>query len=108
MQDWPPIERRECPRIDTFIEGRIVFASTDTDCIIHEMSASGAVVEVLPLPDLGDEIALDAPGIGFSRGEVVGHFTDGVRIKLHTSAHTKNRIATRLSDPAKRFYPPEK
>uniref|UniRef100_UPI002FD8B5A0 PilZ domain-containing protein n=1 Tax=Parvibaculum sp. TaxID=2024848 RepID=UPI002FD8B5A0 len=56
-------ERRRFRRIATRIEGRIVFAGVDAECLVHEMSATGAIVEVMPLPAIGTEVALDVPGV---------------------------------------------
>lgn len=89
-------ERRLFRRIGTRIEGRIVFAGVDVDCIVHEMSATGALVECLPLPALGAEIALDVPEVGFARGLAVRHDGDLVCIELTTSPAKRHRLADKL------------
>lgn len=89
-------DRRLFRRIGTRIEGRIVFAGVDVDCIVHEMSATGALVECLPLPALGAEIALDVPEVGFARGFAVRHDGDLVCIELTTSPAKRHRLADKL------------
>jgi hypothetical protein len=89
-------DRRQFRRIGTRIEGRIVFAGVDVDCIVHEMSATGALVECLPLPALGAEIALDVPEVGFARGFAVRHDGDLVCIELTTSPAKRHRLADKL------------
>jgi len=100
-------ERRRSRRIATRIEGRIVYAGVDAECLVHEMSATGAIVEVVPLPAIGTEIALDVPGVGFSRGLVKRYEASGrVSIDLETSPSRRDRLADRLILAAFR-YPPE-
>ena len=51
-------DRRRFRRIATRIEARIVFAGVDAECLVHEMSATGAIVELdlaKALRDLPDE-----------------------------------------------------
>jgi hypothetical protein len=99
-------ERRRSRRIGTRIEGRIVFAGVDVDCIVHEMSATGATVECVPLPALGAEIALDVPDVGCARGVAIRHEGDLVCIELTTTPSQRDRMSDRLILAAFRF-PPE-
>lgn len=100
-------ERRRFRRIATRIEGRIVFAGVDAECLVHEMSATGAIVEVMPRPAIGTEVALDVPGVGFSRGVAKRHEgPDRVSIDLETSPARRDRLNDRLILAAFR-YPPE-
>ncbi|HEX7776065.1 MAG TPA: PilZ domain-containing protein [Parvibaculum sp.] len=99
-------ERRRFRRIGTRIEGRIVFAGVDVDCIVHEMSATGALVECLPLPALGTELALDVPDVGCARGIALRYDGELVSIELATPPERRDRLADRLILAAYRF-PPE-
>lgn len=98
-------ERRLFRRIGTRIEGRIVFAGVDVECIVHDMSATGALVECLPLPALGVEVALDVPEVGFARGLAVRHDGDLVCVELATSPVKRHRLADKLILAAFRFPP---
>ena len=89
-------DRRLFRRIGTRIEGRIVFAGVDTECIVHEMSATGAIVECLPLPVLGADLALDVPEVGFARGVAVRHDGELVCIELATAPAKRLRLADKL------------
>ncbi len=89
-------DRRLFRRIGTRIEGRIVFAGVDTECIVHEMSATGALIECLPLPALGADVALDVPEVGFARGAAVRYDGDLVCIELATSPEKRNRLTDKL------------
>ncbi|ABS64225.1 hypothetical protein Plav_2617 [Parvibaculum lavamentivorans DS-1] len=90
-------DRRRFRRIATRVEGRIVFAGVDAECLIHEMSATGAVVEVAPLPALGAEIALDVPGVGFARGRATRYPADGlVGIDLAVPEDRQDKLTDRL------------
>jgi hypothetical protein len=100
-------ERRRFRRIATRIEGRIVYAGVDAECLVHEMSATGAIVEVTPLPAIGTDVALDVPGVGFARGTAMRHEPHGrVSIDLETSPARRDRLNDRLILAAFRF-PPE-
>lgn len=100
-------ERRQFRRIATRIEGRIVFAGVDAECLVHEMSASGAIVEVIPLPALGAEVALDVPEVGFARGVARRYPADHlVSIELATPPARRDRMTDRLILAAFR-NPPE-
>lgn len=97
LEHTTPEERRRFRRIATRIEGRIVFAGVDAECLIHEMSATGAVVEVSPLPALGAEVALDVPGVGFARGLATRHpAADLVSIDLAVPPARHDRLTDRL------------
>ncbi|MEQ8267893.1 MAG: hypothetical protein RH982_11895 [Parvibaculum sp.] len=99
-------DRRRFRRIATRIEGRIVYAGVDADCLIHEMSATGAVVEVMPLPALGTEIALDVPGVGFARGVATRYPARSlVGIDLATPPSRHERLTDRLILAAFRHPP---
>jgi hypothetical protein len=101
-----PADRRLFRRIATRIEGRIVYAGVDAECLIHEMSATGAVVEVLPLPALGTSVALDAPGVGFARGRAVRYPSDClVSIELDVPPTRRDRLTDKLILAAFRFPP---
>jgi len=89
-------ERRLFRRIGTHIEGRIVFAGVDVDCIVHEMSATGALIECLPLPALGAAVAIDVPHVGFARGTVIRHDDDLACIELATASGKRLKLADRL------------
>lgn len=90
-------ERRLFRRIDARLEGRLVFAGVDTECLVHDMSATGAVVEVSPLPALGAELALEVPGVGFARGRALRYPDEGlVGIELDVPEARRDRIADRL------------
>lgn len=90
-------DRRRFRRIATRIEARIVFAGVDAECLVHEMSATGAIVEVLPLPALGAEIALDVPGVGCARGVAMHYPADGlVAIDLAVPPARHDRLTDRL------------
>lgn len=101
-----PEERRRFRRIATRIEGRIVFAGVDAECLVHEMSATGAVVEVMPLPALGADIALEVPGVGFARG-VATRYPAGnlVSIDLATPPARQDKLTDRLILAAFRHPP---
>ena len=90
-------ERRLFRRIGARLEGRLVFAGVDAECLVHDMSATGAVVEVSPLPALGAELALEVPGVGFARGHV-RRYPDAclVGIELDVPEARRPRIADRL------------
>lgn len=90
-------DRRRHKRIDTAIDGRIVYSGVDAECIIHEMSATGALVEVIPLPVLGTEIALDVPGIGFARGRTVRYLHDKIGLELHTHTGKQHKFTDKLT-----------
>lgn len=90
-------ERRRFRRIGTHIEGRIVFAGVDADCLIHEMSAAGAIIEVSPRPVAGIEVAIDVPGVGFTLGHARRHLADGLlSVELPSQAAQTGRFADRL------------
>lgn len=89
-------DRRLFRRIATHIEGRIVFAGVDTDCIIHEMSASGAIVECQPMPAEFAAVALDVPQVGFALGHVIRHEDHLTCISLTTAPERRERITDRL------------
>jgi hypothetical protein len=94
--DESAAERRIFRRIATRIEGRVVFAGVDTDCIVHEMSATGALVECLPLPAHDAKVALDVPGVGFALGRVMrldGHLAC---VALDAAPEKRDRLADRL------------
>ncbi|PKP76396.1 MAG: hypothetical protein CVT81_15030 [Alphaproteobacteria bacterium HGW-Alphaproteobacteria-3] len=99
-------ERRQFRRIATRIEGRIVFAGVDAECLIHEMSASGAIVEVVPLPALGADIALDVPDVGFARG-IAKRYPEPhlVSVDLATPPARRDRLTDRLILAAFRHPP---
>ena len=91
------VNRRLHRRIATRLEGRIVFAGVDSECLIHEMSASGAIVEVTPLPALGARIALDVPGVGFAQGFTPRHTADGhAVVALDMPPEKRDRVVDRL------------
>lgn len=101
MTDKPPpksktADRRRHKRIGTVIYGRIVYPGVDAECIIHEMSATGAIVEVVPLPKLDTEIALDVPGVGFARGRTVRYLGDRVGVELHTDTLKQHQMVDKL------------
>ena len=99
-------ERRQFRRIATRIEGRIVFAGVDAECLIHEMSASGAIVEVMPLPALGAGIALDVPEVGFARGIAMRYPEPHlVSIELATPPARRDRLTDKLILAAFRHPP---
>lgn len=99
-------ERRQFRRIATRIEGRIVFAGVDAECLIHEMSVSGAIVEVMPLPVLGTEVALDVPDVGFARG-VAKRYPEPhlVSVELATPPARRDRLTDKLILAAFRHPP---
>lgn len=99
------IERRRRRRVATAISGRIVFPGVDAECWINQMSATSALVEVIPLPALNTPVALDVPGIGFSRGVTVRHTGRHVCIRLEPSLRKEQAMDDRLSDlPSKRAH----
>lgn len=100
-------DRRRFRRIGTRIEGRIVFAGVDVDCIVHEMSATGALIECQPLPAIGADIALDVPDVGFARGVALRHDGDLVSVELATLPRRHDRLSDKLILAAFR-HPPEK
>ena len=100
-------DRRSFRRISTRIEGRIVFAGVDTDCIIHEMSATGALVECQPLPAADARIALDVPHVGFALGRVIRHEDNVACIELTTAPEKRNKLADKLILAAFNFPPDE-
>ncbi|MDO8289054.1 MAG: PilZ domain-containing protein [Parvibaculum sp.] len=97
--------RRVFRRIATRIEGRIVFAGVDTDCIIHEMSATGALVECQPLPAAHEPVALDVPHVGFALGRVLRHEDELACIELTTTPAKRNKLADKLILAAFNFPP---
>lgn len=100
-------DRRGFRRIGTRMEARIVFAGVDVDCIVHEMSATGALVECLPLPAIGAGLALDVPDVGCALGRAVRHEDNLVCIELTTAPEKRNRFADKLILAAFRFPPDE-
>ncbi|MEQ9518777.1 MAG: hypothetical protein RLN89_04980 [Parvibaculum sp.] len=98
-------DRRRRPRVATNIYGRIVYAGVDVECHIRQMSASGALVEVLPLPALCVPLALDVPGIGFARGEAVRYVGDYVCIRLAPSLRLEQIMSDRLAEEHRRTHP---
>tara|TARA_R110000868_G_scaffold161551_5_gene392119 strand:+ start:2403 stop:2753 length:351 start_codon:yes stop_codon:yes gene_type:complete len=98
-------DRRTFRRISTRIEGRIVFAGVDTDCIIHEMSATGAIIECMPLPAEGVAIALDVPEVGFALGQVIRHEDNLVCVALTTTTTKRNKLTDKLILAAFNFPP---
>jgi len=60
------------------------------------MSATSALVEVVPLPALEAPVALDVPGIGFSRGIAVRHTGRHVCVRLDPSLHKEQAMDDRL------------
>lgn len=98
-------DRRVFRRIATRIEGRIVFAGVDTDCIIHEMSATGALVECQPMPAAGARIALDVPSVGFASGLVMRHDGPLTCIELTTAPEKRSKLADKLILAAFNFPP---
>ena len=99
-------ERRQFRRIATRIEGRIVFAGVDAECLIHEMSVSGAIVEVMPLPVLGTEVALDVPDVGFARGVAKRYPAPHlVSVELATPPARRDRLTDKLILAAFRHPP---
>ena len=100
-------DRRVFRRIATRIEGRIVFAGVDTDCIIHEMSATGALVECQPMPAEYAAVALDVPEVGFALGHVIRHTGDLACIALTTAPERRERITDKLILAAF-HHPPQK
>jgi hypothetical protein len=99
-------ERRRARRIGMRVEGRIVFAGVDTECIIHDMSPTGATVECMPLPALAADVALDVPDVGFARGIAVRHLGGNlVCIELATTPDKRQRFADKLILAAFRFPP---
>jgi len=90
-------DRRLFRRIGARLEGRLVFAGVDAECLVHDMSATGAVVEVSPLPALGAELALEVPGVGFARGRARRYPDAGLAgIELDVPEPRRARIADRL------------
>ncbi len=94
-------ERRRRRRIATAISGRIVYPGVDAECWINQMSATSALVDVLPLPALNVPVALDVPGIGFARGITVRHSNDHVCIRLDPSLKQEQLMEDRLQDLVK-------
>ncbi len=62
------------------------------------MSATSALVEVIPLPALNTPVALDVPGVGFSRGVTIRHTGRHVCIRLEPSLEREQIMDDRLSD----------
>jgi len=100
-------DRRLFRRIGTRIEGRVVFAGVDVDCIVHEMSATGALIECLPLPALGAAVAIDVPEVGFARGSVIRHDGELACVELSTPTGKRMKLADRLILAAFRNPPEE-
>ena len=94
-------DRRRRKRIATAISGRIVYPGVDAECWVNQMSATSALVEVLPLPALNTPVALDVPGIGFSRGVTVRHTGSHVCIRLEPSLRKEQAMEDRLTDLGK-------
>ena len=57
-----PSERRIAPRRSTFIEARISFGHSTVNCIIRNVSETGAKLEVARVADIPDTILLHIPG----------------------------------------------
>ncbi|WOF74423.1 hypothetical protein QMT40_002075 [Parvibaculaceae bacterium PLY_AMNH_Bact1] len=95
------IERRRRPRVATAISGRIVYPGVDAECWINQMSATSALVEVVPLPAVNTPVAVDVPGIGFSRGITARHTGRYVCIRLEPSLRKEQAMDDRLSDLVK-------
>lgn len=101
-------DRRRFRRIGLRIEGRIVFAGVDVECLVHEMSSSGVVVECLPLPALGAQVAIDVPEVALSRGIVVRHIEPHLAcIDLDMPPDGRADISDRLIIAACRYPPDE-
>lgn len=101
-------DRRGFRRIGARIEGRIVFAGVDVDCIVHEMSGAGALVECLPLPALGADLALDVTDVGCALGRAVRHEDNLVCIELTAAPEKRHRFADKLILAAFRFPPDDR
>lgn len=101
-------DRRLFRRIGTHIEGRIVFAGVDVECIVHDMSATGALIECLPLPALGAAVAIDVPEVGFARGTVIRHDGDLACVELAMGSGKRLRLTDRLILAAFRNPPEER
>lgn len=99
-------DRRRRKRVATEISGRIVYPGVDAECIIRQMSATGALVEVEPLPLLDVPCALDVPGIGVAQGWAIRYVRNLVCIRLDPSLWREQSMSDRLEDPARRIYPP--
>jgi hypothetical protein len=105
MNEQVKIDRRRRVRVATAISGRLVYAGVDVECFIKQMSATSALVEVTPLPALDQPIALDVPGIGFSRGTSVRYMGESVCIHLHPDMPHEQFMSDRLDDPKRRVHP---
>tara|TARA_R110002096_G_scaffold192255_5_gene373830 strand:- start:1023 stop:1355 length:333 start_codon:yes stop_codon:yes gene_type:complete len=92
------IDRRRRRRVAAGISGRIVYPGVDAECWINQISATSALVEVVPLPALETPVALDVPGIGFSRGITVRHTGRYVCIRLDPSLRKEQEMDDRLCD----------
>ena len=56
------LERRIAPRRNTYIEARITFGKTSLNCIIRNVSDTGAKLEVAKVAGIPDVFLLHAPG----------------------------------------------
>ena len=56
------LERRIAPRRNTYIEARITFGKTSLNCIIRNLSDTGAKLEVAKVAGIPDVFLLHAPG----------------------------------------------
>ena len=56
------LERRIAPRRNTYIEARITFGKASLNCIIRNVSDTGAKLEVAKVAGIPDVFLLHAPG----------------------------------------------
>ncbi len=81
-RDVPANERRNSPRRRTLLAGRIIFnqQSSVINCMVRNVSESGARLEVEPSIHIPDKFELDVPSAGITmscriiwrRGNLIG------------------------------------
>ena len=87
---------RRHERISVSKTGRLIAPFSDGKCTFHDVSASGAKLKADRLLQLGDEVAVDLPRVGYARGTVVRLDADTISVEFEDNDTSRNRIADRL------------
>ena len=89
------LERRIAPRRNTYIEARITFGKTSLNCIIRNVSDTGAKLEVAKVAGIPDVFLLHAPGHRPQTCRVVWRALKELGVEYRPSARSRNPSARR-------------
>lgn len=89
-------DRRRTQRISVSRDGRLVGPFSDLSCTFQEISETGAKVEAPCVPQVGDDVAVELPRVGYARGKVVRLDDGAIYIAFDCSDPAQNRIARRI------------